>query len=205
MDLNVRAFGGEIDNVANYNAQAPHAGPARATTRTATSTTARCRVISARRSSQCSDFTQVAILGGGSEFVSPGLAGQYSDELILGTEYEVLPDVKVGLNYTHQHAAERHRGRLPRRLAGLRHHEPGRELRRRGGHAPAHAKTDRCRRDPKVKAQGDLDFLRANAMYRTKDFDKPYRNYDALAVHGDAAPDEELADPRVVHVLEGAG
>ncbi|MEO8840790.1 MAG: hypothetical protein ABI591_30720, partial [Kofleriaceae bacterium] len=130
---------------------------------------------------KCTDFSQVAILGGGSEFVTPGLTGQYSDEIILGTEYEVLPDVKVGLTYTHK--------TLPNVvedvfLAGSPDYgitNPGANFDSEADTLLAHAKTEQMSSDPKVKAQGDLDFLRANAMYRTKFFDKPNRNYDSLA------------------------
>jgi outer membrane receptor protein involved in Fe transport len=41
-------------------------------------------------------------LGGTTTFVAPGMQGQYTEELIIGTEYEVLPDMTVGANYIHR-------------------------------------------------------------------------------------------------------
>jgi len=181
MDLNVRSLGGEIDNVANYNAKHLQMGQA--------GYDPNCNVDHGTVPGdlgatliKCTDFTQVAILGGGSEFVTPGLTGQYSDEFILGTEYEVLPDVKVGLTYTHK--------TLPNVvedvfLAGSPDYgitNPGQNFDSEADALLAKAKTEQMSSDAKVKAQGELDFLRANAMYRTKDFDKPYRNYDSLAL-----------------------
>jgi len=180
MDLNVRSLGGEIDNVANYNAK--HLMPG------AAGYDPNCNVDHGTVPGdlgatlvKCTDFQQAAILGGGSEFVTPGLSGQYSDEIILGTEYEVLPDVKVGVTYTHK--------TLPNVvedvfLAGSPDYgitNPGQSFDAEADSLLAKAKQEQMSSDSKVKAQGDLDFLRANAMYRTKFFDKPERNYDALS------------------------
>jgi len=41
-------------------------------------------------------------LGGGISYVAPGMKGQYTQELIFGAEYEVMPDVTVGANYVHR-------------------------------------------------------------------------------------------------------
>jgi hypothetical protein len=41
------------------------------------------------------------LLGEDLTYLSPGLGGQFTDELILGTELQVVPDFKRGLNYIH--------------------------------------------------------------------------------------------------------
>ncbi|MEO6774082.1 MAG: TonB-dependent receptor, partial [Kofleriaceae bacterium] len=181
MDLNVRSLGGEIDNVANYNSK--HLMPG------AAGYDPNCNVDHGtvqgdlgKTLVQCSDFTQVAILGGGSEFVTPGITGQYSDELILGAEYEVLPDVKLGINYTHK--------TLPNVvedifLAGTPDYgitNPGQNFDAEADALATKAAQEQMSSDPKVKTQGALDAGRAQAMYKIKNFDKPYRNYDAIQV-----------------------
>ncbi len=180
MDLNVRSLGGEIDNIANYNGHHLMPGAAgydpncNVDHGTATGDIGKTLV-------QCSDFQQVAIFGGGSEFVTPGLSGQYSDEIILGTEYEILPDVKVSLTYSHK--------TLPNViedifLAGSPDYgitNPGQNFDSEADTLAAKAAQEQMSSDPKVKTQGGLDASRAQAMYRIKLFDKPYRTYDALA------------------------
>ena len=178
MDLNVRSFGGEIDNVANLNSH--HLLPG------ATGYDPNCNVNHASVSgdlgptiAKCTDFTQVAILGGGTEFVTPGLHGQYSDELIIGTEYEVLPDVKVGVNYVHR--------TLPvvieDILTGTGDYyitNPSESFDSEAATLATKAASEQMSTDPKIKAQGDLDAGRAAGMSRVKLFDKPARVYDAV-------------------------
>ena len=48
---------------------------------------------------QCTDRVTSFTLGENPEFVTPGLKGQFTQELILGAEYEFVPDLKFGLNY----------------------------------------------------------------------------------------------------------
>jgi hypothetical protein len=178
MDLNVRSFGGEIDNVANLNGK--HLTPG------AQGFDPNCNVDHGsvpgdlgQTVSKCSDFTQVAILGGGTEFVTPGLSGQYSDELIIGAEYEVLPDVKVGVNYVHR--------TLPvvmeDILTGTGDYyitNPSENFDSEAASLATKAQAEQMSTDPKVKAQGDLDAGRAAGMARIKLFDQPARNYDAV-------------------------
>ena len=181
MDLNVRSLGGEIDNIANYNAKHLTAGAA--------GYDPNCNVDHGTVQGdiggtlvKCTDFTQVAIAGGGSEYITPGLSGQYSDELILGTEYEVLADVKVGLTYTHK--------TLPNViedifLAGTPDYgitNPGTNYDDEAAKLAAKAATEQMSTDATTKQQGALDASRANALFRIKDYDKPYRTYDSVAL-----------------------
>ncbi|HEY0477674.1 MAG TPA: TonB-dependent receptor [Kofleriaceae bacterium] len=42
------------------------------------------------------------MLGGTISYVAPGMQGQYTEEMIFGGEYEILPDLTVGANYIHR-------------------------------------------------------------------------------------------------------
>ena len=181
MDLNVRSLGGEIDNVADYNSKhltmgQPGFDP-------------NCNVDHGSVPGdlgatlvKCSDFHQTAILGGGSEFITPGLTGQYSDEYIFGAEYELLSDVKVGLTYTHKS--------LPNViedifLAGSPDYgitNPSQNFDAEATTLATKAATEAMSSDPKVQQQGSLDASRAAAMFRVKDYDQPVRTYDAVAL-----------------------
>ena len=51
---------------------------------------------------KCTDVCHLAARSAATSTSTPGLQGQYSNEYILGAEYEVLPDIKVGINYIHR-------------------------------------------------------------------------------------------------------
>ena len=100
-DINVRSFGGEIDDIHNINTRRLRPGD--------TGFNENCFVNHApgadpaAKLSQCTDLGASALLGGGgAEFVAPNLTGQFTDELVVGAEYELLPDMKVALTYTHR-------------------------------------------------------------------------------------------------------
>src|SRR5204863_4802463 len=40
--------------------------------------------------------------GGGGELVAPGTKSQYLNDVVVGGEYEVIPDVKIGAAYIHR-------------------------------------------------------------------------------------------------------
>ncbi len=105
MDLNVRAFGGEITNFQNVNQGRLLPGE--------TGYNPNCDVNFdntnpnqdlAALLKQCPADQRLErfILGEGTEFVSPGLKGQYTQELIFGGEYEFLPNFKAGISYIHR-------------------------------------------------------------------------------------------------------
>jgi outer membrane receptor protein involved in Fe transport len=87
MDINARAFGGEVYNIRivsnDFCTQNPEQVP-----------------ISEFMCDQPGG--PVFNLGGGTELVDPDIKGQYMDELVLGGEYELFNDVKVGANYIHR-------------------------------------------------------------------------------------------------------
>ncbi|MFN0249161.1 MAG: TonB-dependent receptor domain-containing protein [Kofleriaceae bacterium] len=99
MDLNVRAFGGEIIGLTDVNVSR--------TPQSAGGYDANCDVdhspsISgterAMSLDECGDRGDTALLGGGTEYVSPGLRGQYTEEFVVGAEYEIRADLKLGAN-----------------------------------------------------------------------------------------------------------
>jgi outer membrane receptor protein involved in Fe transport len=100
-DINVRSFGGEIDDIHNLNTQRLQPGDA--------GFDPNCfvnhmpGVNPASMLAQCNDAGTSALLGGGGAlFVAPNMKGQYTQELVVGAEYELLPDMKVALTYTHR-------------------------------------------------------------------------------------------------------
>lgn len=81
MDINVRAFGGEITNL----------DVASCMDSTITATQSQLEA--------CDTYEPFFQFGGGTEYVAPSMKGQYINEIILGTEYELMADFKVGLNF----------------------------------------------------------------------------------------------------------
>lgn len=181
MDLNVRSLGGEIDNTASINSKHLVEGQQGYDPNCAVNHGSVMGDLGIPLS-KCTDYRVVSIAGGGAEFITPGLSGQYSDELIVGAEYEVLPDVKVGINYTHK--------TLPNVLEdiflpgspdyGITN--PGQNFDDEADKLLAKSATELMSSDPKVRNQGELDQSRAQGMYRIKTYDKPYRTYDGVQV-----------------------
>jgi outer membrane receptor protein involved in Fe transport len=121
-------------------------------------------------------------LGGTLTYVAPGLQGQYTEELILGTEYEVLPDMTVGANYIHR--------TLPVVIE---------DMSTDGGANyfianPAVNYDDEAQKldDLAMKtADANLKSLyqsRANQLRTVKFMDPPSRNYDALEITAKKRP-----------------
>ena len=100
LDLSVRSFGGEIVALQDFNFNRNTAASG--------AYDPNCDVDhrpgndTAAQIAQCRDVGDAALLGGGFEYVSPGLRGQRTDEIILGAEYEIAPNFKVGTNYIHR-------------------------------------------------------------------------------------------------------
>ena len=181
MDLNVRAFGGEITNFTaiNQNRFTPASG----------SYNPNCNVdhMAGQTGAQivtklegCDDRLQQAILGGGIEFVSPGMKGQRTDELIFGAEYEFMADFKVGATFQHR--------TLPIVIEDISVDggnnylitNPGENFDGEADKLKAKATTLMASSDPKQVALGELYLSRATQMYAVKNLEKPVRNYDAL-------------------------
>lgn len=87
MDINSRAFGGEALTIHRFVGDEACAGPP-----------------DSNPTPMCDDaalFDYIP-LGSGQTEVAPGIGQQYLDELILGGEYEVIPDLKVGAAYIYR-------------------------------------------------------------------------------------------------------
>ena len=87
MDINDRSFGGETLLIRHYD-QSAQCGAADTT-------------IGAPSGTACPNDEEGAlgdeVFGGSGVLVAPGVKPQYLDEFIIGSEYEVLEDLKVGL------------------------------------------------------------------------------------------------------------
>jgi hypothetical protein len=193
MDINVRAFGGEITGFQNVNQGRLLPGEAGYDPNCDvdfTTDTGDLGAILAQcpRSQRLDRF----ILGEGTEFVSPGLKGQYTQEIILGVEYELIPDLKVGLSYIHRS--------LPQVIEDVSTDGGSQYLiTNPGSDFTAEAEDLRNESARILMASGCTDFMdtgpncdiqqqalaalqddRANQLDSVKKFDKPIRNYDAL-------------------------
>ena len=181
MDLNVRAFGGEITNFTSINQSrfTPASGKYDPNC-DVDHTPGMTGTDLVKKLDQCQDRLQQAILGGGIEFVSPGMKGQRTDELILGTEYEFMADFKVGANYVHR--------TLPIVIEDISVDggnnylitNPGQNFDGEADKLHAQAMQLMASSDPKQVSLGELYESRANQMYYVKNLEKPVRNYDAL-------------------------
>jgi hypothetical protein len=183
MDINVRAFGGEIQSINIYNLNRR--------TETSGLYDPNCNVdfdpANPTRDlgsiiNQCGDTLNQAVVGGGTEFVSPGLKGQFTQEIVLGSEYEFMPDLTVGANYIHR--------TLPVVIEDISTDggnsylitNPGENLDDESRKLQMEADRLIASGDPDQMALGELYANRAEQMLYVKNFDKPTRNYDALQI-----------------------
>lgn len=171
MDINVRAFGGEIINFARIRTSlaAENACPAAATATTA------------EELEMCPfnnpTFSQS---GGGTEYVAQTMEGQYIDEAILGAEYELFADFKVGVNYVHRD--------LPRVIEDLSTDgganyiiaNPGYDFSGEADDLRAQAEALRMDGDPDNDALADVYDGRAGVLDTVVNLDKPVRRYDGI-------------------------
>jgi len=95
MDINDRSFGGEVSYQQTF-----------ATPRAANACGSPDPALGITNGVGCltpsSPPAQEQLVGSSGVLVAPGIKAQYLDELLLGTEYALLPDLKVGLYYHHR-------------------------------------------------------------------------------------------------------
>ncbi|CAN5919762.1 hypothetical protein BH11MYX3_BH11MYX3_17390 [soil metagenome] len=168
MDINDRSFGGEVSYVQTFN----------------TGTGAPCGANDPRIGgadgvgclTQNGAPEQEQLLGSSGVLVAPGIKAQYMDELLIGAEYQLEPDLKIGISYQN-----RRLGRVIEDVStdGAQTYiiaNPG-EL----SSAAEHELEDRIERtdDPtlKTRLQKQLDLYKGIRV-----FDKPERSYDALEI-----------------------
>ena len=187
MDLNVRAFGGEITRFSNFNQNRRLSDAQGYDPNCDVNFTPGDRDLSTRIL-QCPDRVTSFTLGETPEFVTPGVKGQYTQELILGAEYEFVPDLKFGINYIHR--------TLPRVIEDVSTDggtsylitNPGNDFSKE-----ADKLRDEAARLMMTGNAADADLAkayttRADNMDFIGTFDKPVRNYDALALTATQRP-----------------
>jgi hypothetical protein len=189
MDINVRAFGGEIQSIGTYNLnrRTPASGAYDPNCDVDFNPSMPNQDLGAIID-QCQDRNAPVIVGGGTEFVTPGMKGQYTQEIVLGAEYEVLADLTMGANFIHR--------TLPVVIEDISTDggntylitNPGEDLTDEA--MKLHAEADRliASGDPEQMALGELYDQRATSMEYIKNFDKPTRNYDALQITAKQRP-----------------
>jgi outer membrane receptor protein involved in Fe transport len=190
MDINVRAFGGEI-----LHTQTATVGPSAAGTSTGCPILADSFALEDIETCFPADgegvqYVDQGFLGGATEYVAPGTKGQYLDEFILGGEYELLPDFKMGIQYVNR--------RLPQVIEDMSADSanfylignPGRDYSDLAEELEALAMSqglaectdDDETNDPTTCAQAFVNDARAFNLSRIKYFDKPSRDYDSIAI-----------------------
>lgn len=172
MDINIRAFGGEIINFARVRSSLVAEN---------TCGTAAANATTAEELNNCPVATPVLQQsGGGIEYVAKDTKGQYIDELILGGEYEVMADFKVGFNYVHRD--------LPVAIEDLStdggsHYlvaNPGEDFSSEADSLRNQAMTLLNDADPDNDSLADLYNSRADQLDSVVTFDKPIRRYDGI-------------------------
>jgi hypothetical protein len=185
MDINVRAFGGEISALTalNGNYRAPGDPDYDTNCDVDHGTT---DIASTLR--QCSDAETLAVLGGGSEYVSPGIKGQHIDEFIIGAEYELASDFKMGLNYIHRE--------LPVVIEDISTDggnnylitNPGEDFGDEARVLEAEGEALLDDGDVGNDALGELMVYRASLLDAVGRFDKPSRTYDGVQLTATQRP-----------------
>jgi outer membrane receptor protein involved in Fe transport len=169
MDINVRAYGGEVLNIkfiAPCDTSAGDTGMGSLSNPTCDEST---------------EFVNV-LLGGGEELADPGLKAQFLDEIVLGAEYEVLPDFKVSANYV-----RRELGRVIEDVStdGANTYviaNPGTV--NEGAVADLRAEAEAERNAGNTARADQLDF-QADQFANVGIFDEPVRRYNAMVLKAD--------------------
>jgi hypothetical protein len=186
MDLQVREFGGEYINFANFNQNRRLPG--------SQGFDPNCNIdhtgmnIDLTALNMCSDVRQVTQSGGPAEYVSPGLRGQYSEEIILGTEYEVIPDLKFGLNYIHRSLPSVIEDVSPDGGNNYLITNPGQNFDAEAAALHKLAQTQMASTDPAIQQLGALNESRSAIVAGVKNFQLPIRNYDGVQFQATQRP-----------------
>lgn len=183
MDINVRAFGGEITNFTAVNAtrQNPSSGTYDPNCNVDFDPSTTGAAI-ATQLDMCGDRVQQAILGGGTEYVSPGMKGQRTDEIIIGAEYEIAADLKLGINYLNR--------KLPVVIEDISVDggntyiitNPGFDFTSEAEKLAAEAQQLMMSSDPQQQALGQVYQTRADSLAYVNKLEKPIRDYSALQI-----------------------
>jgi hypothetical protein len=172
MDLNLRSFSGEIDNGSLIRPSASLSDPRPECPEAATTT-------SADVLAGCAVATPILYqFGGALEYIAGSTKGQYIREAIVGAEYEVMADLKVGVNLVHRD--------LPRAIEDMSTDggasyligNPGVDYDDEAGDWDDRALAIEDA-DPELAASYRA---RAEQLRNVKSFDRPVRDYDAVQI-----------------------
>jgi len=184
-DINVRSFGAEIDDVQITNTSQLRPTQMGYNSNCNVNHQAGSNPATALR--QCTDLAKADLLNGGLEYVAPGISGQYTDELVLGAEYELFADVKVGLTYTHR--------TMPNVLDDMSGDGANNFLIANPG---TNYDTEASKLHDQAMAIKDTNPVLADALEVrsgmlkfVKNFDKPSRNYDAVTLRMEQRPSKQ--------------
>ncbi|MCX5742054.1 MAG: hypothetical protein NT062_06120, partial [Proteobacteria bacterium] len=197
MDLNVRAFGGETFNDSRVNLGRIAMGDP--------GYDPNCKVdhgtpnLNAALDS-CTDRGSVRLLGDGTAFISPGLKGQFTQELIFGAEFEIRNDLKLGINYIHRSLPQVIEDVSPdggnnyvitnpsENFDGEATKLDALAVRTRDAAGCMSFADDSAGCDQDQLALANLQKSRAGQLRGIKNFDKPVRNYDAVQLQATQNP-----------------
>jgi hypothetical protein len=175
MDINVRAFGGELDEVDQYNT--------RHTADPACNVDHAAGVIPSQVLPGCTDVVRTLLGGSQPEYVAPDLRGQHVDELVLGGEYELATWLRAELTYTHRSIGDVIEDMSTDGGNSLVIANPGRNYQ-----AEADALEARAEQDVEPTRQSVVLQQEARTLALLAQFDAPIRNYDAVTLRFDVHP-----------------
>lgn len=172
MDINVRAFGGEITNFRRFNAancDVPY--------------TTRAEMETALGACFSNAPDVETNLGGGTEYVAPNLKGQFSQDIIVGAEHQLMDNFKVGLTYVNK--------KLPVVIEDVSTDggntymiaNPGEDF-----SAEADDLRELAAANPDL---ADIYNARADQLDAVSLFDKPVRTYDAIKITAEQRPTDK--------------
>jgi outer membrane receptor protein involved in Fe transport len=122
------------------------------------------------------------------EFVSPGLHGQYTDEIVLGAEYQLSADWKIGASFQHR--------TVPVVIEDISLDggntlfitNPGEDFSSEAAALRAHAQQLMMSTDPGEQQLAATYATRADWLDGVDEIDKPIRNYNALQLSATLRP-----------------
>jgi outer membrane receptor protein involved in Fe transport len=186
MDLQVREFGGEYTNFTIFNANRRTPG--------SQGYDPNCNIdhnsgpADVGALGMCGDIVPQAQSGGPAEYVTPGLRGQYTEEIILGTEYEIIPDLKLGLNYIHRSLPSVIEDVSPDGGNNYLITNPGQNFDAEAAALHKLAQQQMASSDPAIQQLGALNESRSAIVAGVKNFQLPIRNYDGVQFQATQRP-----------------
>jgi len=178
MDLQVREFGGEYINFTYYNFNRRLPGSQGYDPNCNIDHTGGAADLNAL--AMCGDTRLQGQSGGPAEYVSPGLRGQYTEEIILGTEYELIPDLKLGINYIHRTLPSVIEDVSPDGGNNYLITNPGQNFDAEAAALHKLAQQQMASSDPATQQLGALNEQRSQIVAGVKNFQLPIRNYDGV-------------------------